>query len=79
MGVGGGVQTCAATAAQVMLWPLQQASSLVSGFSPLQLHVGDVPLKQQQIDLLLRITAHRLQQQTMPMGVDTREDEANEG
>lgn len=44
--------TCAATAAQVVLWPLQQFSGLKGGLSLLQLHVGDVPLHQKQVNLL---------------------------
>ena len=51
-------QTCAATAAQVVLRPFQKASSLEGGFSPLQLHVGDVPLEEQQVHLLMHTTAN---------------------
>ena len=57
--VTGKSQTCAATAAQVVLRPFQKASSLEGGFSPLQLHVGDVPLEEQQVHLLMHTTANR--------------------
>ena len=56
----GELHTCAATAAQVVLRPLQQASRLVTGFSPLQLHVGDVPLEQQQVYLLKVKHSHQV-------------------
>ena len=44
--------TCAAAAAQIVFWPLQQFTVLKGGLSLLQLHVGDVPLHQEQINLL---------------------------
>ncbi|KAA6422333.1 MAG: hypothetical protein FRX49_07803 [Trebouxia sp. A1-2] len=44
--------TCAATAAQIVLRPLKQASCFKAGLSLLQLHVGDVPLHEQQVHLL---------------------------
>ncbi len=42
----------AATAAQIVLRPLKQASCFKCGLSLLQLHVGDVPLHEQQVHLL---------------------------
>lgn len=59
--------TCAATAAQIVLRPLKQASCFKAGLSLLQLHVGDVPLHEQQVHLLYQ-PSKQLQRHTETVG-----------